>query len=152
MDEPLILSNTGGCTLSVTAITVSAASFLVPEVLSYPLTIEAGDALSLPIRFEPTALGPASATITVTSNDPSRPTAIAVSGAAPSGKLAVTGSTMFGGVKCCRREERHVSICNVGDCTLDVRRIAFCGGAIGITGCCSIRSRRLSIRDRASTS
>ncbi len=123
-DEPLILSNTGGCTLSVAAIAVSDASFLLPEVLSYPLTIEAGDAISLPIRFAPTALGPASATITVTSNDPASPTAITVSGTAPPGRLAVTGSTMFGGVKCCRREQRRVSICNVGDCTLHVRRIA----------------------------
>jgi hypothetical protein len=123
VDEPLTLANTGNCTLSVTAITSSAGSFLVPEVFSLPLTIEAGNALSLPLRFEPTALGPANATITVTSNDPASPKSIAVNGDAPSGRLAVSGSTMFGGVKCCRREERRVAICNVGDCPLEVRRV-----------------------------
>jgi hypothetical protein len=123
VDEPLTLANTGDCTLLVTAITSSAASFLMPEVLSFPLTIEAGNALSLPLRFEPTALGPATATITVTSNDPASPATIAVNGDAPSGRLAVSGSTMFGGVKCCRREERRVAICNVGDCLLAVRRV-----------------------------
>jgi hypothetical protein len=61
--------------------------------------------------------------ITVTSNDPSSPEMIAVQGNAPSGKLAVSGSTIFGGVKCCRREERRVAICNVGDCPLEVHRV-----------------------------
>ena len=123
-DESLTLSNSGGCTLSISAITISAGSFLLPEVLSLPLTIEAGNAIALPIRFAPTALGAASATITVTSNDPASPATITVSGTAPPGRLAVTGSTMFGGVKCCRREQRRVSICNVGDCTLHVSRVA----------------------------
>jgi len=123
VDEPLLLSNSGECTLSVVSITSSAATFLVPEVLSYPLTIEAGSAFSVPIRFEPTSLGPTSATITVVSNDPASPATISVTGDAPPGKLAVCGSAFFGGVKCCKREQRRVSICNVGDCTLHVRRV-----------------------------
>jgi hypothetical protein len=45
LDEPLLLSNSGECSLSVTAITSSLGEFLVPEVLSFPLTIEAGNAL-----------------------------------------------------------------------------------------------------------
>ena len=125
LDEPLLLSNSGVCTLSVTAITSTSAEFLVPEVLSFPLTIEAGNALNVPIRFQPASLGAKSATITVTSNDPSGPHTISVSGTAPPGKLAVTGSTVFGGVKCCRRELRRISVCNVGECPLHVSRVGF---------------------------
>jgi hypothetical protein len=125
LDEPLLLSNSGACTLSATAISSSLADFLVPEVLSFPLTIEAGNALSVPIRFQPASLGAKSATITVTSNDPSGPHTVSVSGIAPPGKLAVTGSTVFGGVKCCRREQRRVSVCNVGECPLHVSRVRF---------------------------
>ncbi len=98
VDEPLILSNGGKCTLSVTSITSSSGEFLVPEVLSYPITVGAGDFLPVPIRFKPTSFGPKSATITVTSDDPASPATVNVSGDAPSGKLAVTGSTCFGGV------------------------------------------------------
>jgi hypothetical protein len=119
----LILNNSGKCTLSVTNIAVGPGEFHVPEVLSYPLTIAAGDSLAVPIRFEPTAIGPTSATITVTSNDPSSPLAVRVSGDAPSGKLAVTGSLCFGGVKACCRAERTVTICNVGDCALHVKSV-----------------------------
>jgi photosystem II stability/assembly factor-like uncharacterized protein len=122
----LVLSNSGKCPLTVTAITSSlAAEFVVPEVLSYPLEIGAGDALPVPIRFAPTSFGAKSATITVTSDDPAGPRTITVSGFAPSGKLAVTGSTSFGGVTACCCADRTISICNVGDCDLHVTRVRF---------------------------
>ena len=124
-DEPLILSNSGQCTLTVTGIASSSAEFLVPEVLSHPLTIEAGGSLEVPIRFQPASFGAKAATITVTSDDPAGPHTIAVSGNAPSGKLAVTGFAYFGGVKCCRRAFRTIAVCNVGDCDLHVTKVAF---------------------------
>src|SRR4029077_14243750 len=65
------------------------------------------------------------ATITLISNDPSGPRTIAVSGNAPSGKLAVTGSAYFGAVKCCQRAYRTIAVCNVGDCDLHVTKVAF---------------------------
>lgn len=125
VNEMLSLSNSGHCTLTITGITSSSAEFLVPNVLSYPLTIEAGGSLQLPIRFQPTSFGPKSATITVASDDPAGPRVVTVSGVAPSGKLAVTGSLCFGGVKACCRAERTLSICNVGDCDLHVTSVAF---------------------------
>jgi hypothetical protein len=124
-DEPLILNNSGMCTLSVTGIAVSPGEFRLPEVLSYPVTIAAGDSLSVPIRFEPTTFGPTTGTITVTSNDPGSPLTVHFSGDAPSGRLAVTGSLCFGGVKACCRAERTLTICNVGDCSLHVTSVAF---------------------------
>lgn len=125
VDEMMSLSNSGHCTLTITGITSSSAEFLVPNVLSYPLTVEAGGSLQVPIRFQPTSFGPKSAKITVTSDDPGGPRIVAVSGNAPSGKLAVTGSTSFGGVKACCCAERTISICNVGDCNLHVTSVAF---------------------------
>jgi hypothetical protein len=125
VDEPLILSNSGKCTLTVTSISSSSGEFLVPEVLSYPFTIGAGDSVPIPIRFEPKNFGPKSATITVTSDDPASPATIGVSGDAPSGKLVVTGSTYFGGVTACCCADRTLSICNVGECSLHVSSIHF---------------------------
>jgi hypothetical protein len=124
-DEPLILSNSGKCTLTVTEIASSSVEFLVPEVLSYPFTLGPGDSVIVPIRFEPTSLGSKSGTITVTSNDPASPATIKVSGDAPAGKLAVTGSTYFGGVTACCCADRTLSICNVGGCSLHVTSVRF---------------------------
>jgi hypothetical protein len=125
VDEPLILSNSGKCTLSVNSITSSSGEFIVPQVLLYPVTIGAGNSLPVPIRFEPDSFGPKSATLTVVSDDPSSPHKITVSGNAPSGKLAITGSLCFGGVRACCTAERTISICNTGDCKLHVTNVAF---------------------------
>jgi photosystem II stability/assembly factor-like uncharacterized protein len=124
-EEPLILTNSGRCTLSITNMASSESEFLVPQVSAYPVTIAAGCSLEVPIRFQPTSFGPKFATITVTSDDPASPQTIAVYGNAPSGKLAVNGSTCLGGVQayCCT--ERTLSICNVGECNLNVTSVTF---------------------------
>ena len=83
-DEMLTLSNSGHCMLTITGISSSSAEFLVPSVLSYPLTIGAGDSVQIPIRLQPKSFGAKSATITITSDDPAGPRTLAVSGAAPS--------------------------------------------------------------------
>jgi hypothetical protein len=125
VDEPLIVTNSGICALSVTGISSNSVEFLVPEVLSYPITIAAGGSLPVPIRFQPDGFGTWPATITVTSNDPASPISVKVSGDAPPGKLTVAGSTTFGGVNagCCA--DRILSICNTGDCALNVTSVHF---------------------------
>jgi Abnormal spindle-like microcephaly-assoc'd, ASPM-SPD-2-Hydin len=125
VDRPLILTNSGKCTLTIFKIASNSAEFIVPEVLSYPITIGAGDALPVPIRFQPASFGAKSGTITVTSDDPASPSSIDVSGDAPPGKLAVTGSTTFGGVNACCCADRTISICNVGECALHVTSVRF---------------------------
>ncbi len=124
-DEPLLLNNSGKCLLSITNVSSSSPDFLAPEVIAYPLTIGPGDSLALPIRFQPASTGPKAGSIVVNSDDPSGPRTIAVAGDAPTGKLAVTGSNVFGGVSagCCA--DRTLSICNVGDCKLHVSSVAF---------------------------
>jgi photosystem II stability/assembly factor-like uncharacterized protein/protein involved in polysaccharide export with SLBB domain len=78
-DLALTLSNSGNCTLSVTNIISSIPGFfLVPQVLSYPLTIGPGEALQVPIRAQPTTLGTIPGTFTVISDDPSGPHTVAV--------------------------------------------------------------------------
>ncbi len=124
-DEPLILNNSGHCPVTVSGIASSSGAFQVPEVLAFPLLIGPGDSLDLPIRFAPTAVGAATGTITVTSSDPDSPHAVHVNGTAPAGRLVVTGSLCFGGVKACCRAERTISICNMGECALHVSSVAF---------------------------
>ncbi len=79
----------------------------------------------MPIRFQPTSIGAKTATITIDSNDPLGTKTTMVTGHIPAGKLAVTGSTSFGGVTACCCADRTLSICNVGDCKLHVTSVAF---------------------------
>jgi hypothetical protein len=126
IDQQLTLNNNGPCTLSISNVTSSLVSeFITPGVSTYPLMIAPGTSINLPIRFQPSSVGSKSATVTVFSDDPAGPKQADVSGNAPGGKLAVTGSTFFGGVAACCRVERTISICNVGDCKLQVSSVAF---------------------------
>lgn len=124
-DEPLVITNSGKCTLTISGITSNSTEFLAPEVLSYPITIGPGDALPVPIRFQPTSFGAKGATIQVTSDDPASPASIQVSGDAPPGKLTIAGSTSFGGVNACCCADRTLYVCNTGDCTLNVSSVHF---------------------------
>lgn len=124
-DEPLTLSNSGGCALTVTAIVASSPEFVPPGVSTFPLVVAAGASVDVQVRFQPTSFGPKSATLSVSSDDPGGTRTLAVSGFTPSGKLAVTGTGHFGPVDLGRRAERTVSICNVGKCDLHVLKVAF---------------------------
>ena len=125
VEQDLTLVNNGPCTLAITAITSDHAEFVAPSVHSYPLKLATGTSISMPIRFHPTSPGPKAANLTVVSDDPAGPKIVHVSGDVPTGKLAVTGSTYFGGVRACCREERTIWIANVGDCKLLVSGVAF---------------------------
>ncbi|MGA8326085.1 MAG: choice-of-anchor D domain-containing protein, partial [Candidatus Cybelea sp.] len=125
VDEPLIITNSHSCTLTVSAIVSSSPDFLVPEVLSYPITIAPGNSLPVPIRFQPGGFGSKSGSITVDSDDPAAPISISVSGDAPSGALTIAGSTTFGGVTATCCADRTLSVCNVGECSLNVTSVDF---------------------------
>jgi hypothetical protein len=124
-DLTLTLVNSGPCTLTVTGIVSSASEFLVPAVTTYPIQIAPGTAVAMPIRLAPSSFGAKSGNITVSSDDPTGPKSVGVSGNAPPGLLVVTGSTCIGGVKECCLGERTIAICNVGDCDLHVTSVAF---------------------------
>lgn len=124
VDQPLTLLNSGPCPLTVTNISSLSGEFLVATVQNFPIQIAPRTAVQIPIRFAPSSFGPKSGVITVTSDDPTGPKNVSVSGNAPSGRLVVTGSTCIGGVKARCLGERTIAICNVGDCKLNVSSVA----------------------------
>jgi hypothetical protein len=95
-DRDLVINNRGPCPLSVTGI-VSAAPvvFVTPQVVSFPLTVDGGDSIAVPIRFQPTNRGSAASTLTILSNDPSSPAVVNVSGTAWP-PLPIVGSPIEG--------------------------------------------------------
>ena len=134
-DEPLTISNGGHCLLTVQAITSTSGEFLVPDVTIFPLTVAPGTATQVPIRFQPETYGSKSAIITVVSDDPAGPRAVDVSGYAPHGVLAISGSTDFGKVDLGLTAQTVITLANVGDCDLHVCRVAF--RSLGPCGCVS---------------
>src|SRR5262249_59582081 len=99
----------------------SSAEFQVAAVMSFPLTIAPGGFIQVPIRFQPTSLGPKTPNITVNSNDPTTPSkVVAVSGNSPTSEIRATASTDFADICSETHPERTVAMCNVGACNLAV--------------------------------
>ena len=120
-DLDLTISNSGGCDLSVSGISSSSSEFKTANVTTFPLIIGPGDSVAVPIRLEPTSLNAKTAIITIISDDPDNSSkSVDVSGNVPPGDIRVTGSTDFGDVCAEEQAEKTVSVCNVGQCNLDV--------------------------------
>ena len=126
-DLNLGINNSGGCDLVVKSISFSLpGQFLTPGVVSFPLIAHPGDSLTIPIRFQPTSLGAKNSLVFVSSNDPLTPVStLSVSGNAPPGKVAITGSASFGTVCAGAQAQSTISVCNVGACNLHVLSAAF---------------------------
>jgi hypothetical protein len=83
-DADITLSNSGSCPLIVTGVASSSPEFEPAQVLNFPLIVDAGDTVAVPIRFRPTSPGAKSGTITFATNDPATPNKVVnVSGTAP---------------------------------------------------------------------
>jgi hypothetical protein len=73
-DTPVVISNSGTGPLVITDIPCTPGSgFSVSTVLTYPVVVEADGQITVAVRYAPTGQGPASTTLTVTSNDPDSP-------------------------------------------------------------------------------
>lgn len=72
-DQTLRIQNTGTQPLNIRSVTSSSTQFRVTAPTT-PIVIAAAGQQDLTIRFQPTAIGAQSATLTISSDDPSRPT------------------------------------------------------------------------------
>ena len=125
-DKHITINNSGVCPLRVTNVTSSSPEFLAPAVAFYPLVVASGDALPLPIRFQPTSFGSKSATITLISNDPAGSRNVAVSGTAPAPELdlMVADAGNYGSVCIGSLVDKPVTLINSGRCPLTVTGIS----------------------------
>jgi hypothetical protein len=118
----LKVCNTSLGELVVDAITSSNPVFSVaPPSGGYPVRISHDFCFPFSVKFTPTATGPQSATLVISSNDPSFPILeVAARGAGTQTDIRVTGSTDFGVVSAWSPAEKVVSVCNTGACDLAV--------------------------------
>ena len=118
----LNVCNTGKSDLIVSAIASSNPRFAVTAPSSgFPVTISHDFCFPFQVTLQPTAKGPQSGTLTISSNDPLKPSvAIQVSGEGTEPDIQVTGSTDFGVASAWKPAERTLSVCNTGGCPLSV--------------------------------
>ncbi len=73
VSQSLRVSNTGPCDLHLQSV-VPSGDFTVTSPVALPATIAAGSSIELTVTFNPSAPGPASGTLVVSTDDPANPT------------------------------------------------------------------------------
>ncbi|MBX2869663.1 MAG: choice-of-anchor D domain-containing protein [Acidiferrobacterales bacterium] len=124
-DLNLILSNSGNARLKVTNITSSSAEFQLPNVMAYPILIEKGDSIAIPLRLAPTSLGGKSSTVTIFSDNPNGPKKVEVSGTTKAPRLValIAADGNFGDVCKGSIAEKMMVLNNSGPCPLTITGI-----------------------------
>ena len=133
----ITLSNAGNADLTISMITVAGTPFTVSGIAT-PAVIGAGQSAPLTVLYSPTAAGTDSGSITISSNDPSSPKTILLSGtgtSAPVGHLALNPSTLaFGNVSVGATSVLSATVTNNGQGVVHISSVFASGGGYSETG------------------
>ena len=124
--ETLNVCNTGNSHLEISDITVSDAQFaVVTPTGGYPVYVSPDFCFPFDVTFTPNGFGADAAFVRITSNDPSSPTDIDLTGntPAPDINLAIANNGDFGNVCKGDQVDLNLTLYNQGKCDLTIDQI-----------------------------
>jgi hypothetical protein len=137
VSQPVIVSNTGNAALTISAVSATGSGFSV-NGFTLPITVNAGKQTTITAAFDPTAAGAATGSISITSNAPTSPTAIALSGTGTASTLTLgisPTSLSFGNVlDTTTSTAQTVTITNTGNASVTISSVTATGTGFSITG------------------
>jgi hypothetical protein len=123
--QTFTLTNTGNASLTISQLSVSGAGYSLSGFAT-PSTIAAGASATFSATFAPTTAGSLPATITITSNAPTSPSTIAVTGTGVSGTVVLSAnptSLAFGNVNAGTTSSKNVVLTNGGTGNVTISQI-----------------------------
>jgi hypothetical protein len=131
---PITVTNSGTASVTISQANPSGTGFRVSG-LTPPLTINAGQSTSFTATFSPTSSGAASGNISITSNAPGSPLAIALNGTGTQPGLAISQTTVnFGNVNLNNTGSQNLSLTNAGNAPLIISQATVTGTGFSIVG------------------
>jgi len=128
--QTLIVNNTGTATLSITQVAQTGSTSFALSGYSLPLSVNAGQHSTITVTFVPTAAGAVSGNISITSNAPTSPTSIALSGTgvAATKSLSVSPTSLsFGNVNTGSSAAQTITITNTGNSSVNISQVSTTG-------------------------
>jgi hypothetical protein len=136
--QPLIITNTGTATLSITQVTeTGSATFSVSGFL-LPLNVSPGQQTTITVAFQPTTVGAVSGNLSIVSNAPTSPTPVTLTGTA----IAATHTLGFSSTSLSfgsfttgtSSPSQNVTITNTGNSSVTISQITVSGPDYLMTG------------------
>ena len=132
--QTITLTNSGNGTLTVTQASASGTGFSVGGA-SLPMTIGAGSSGSFSAVFAPTSAGAATGSVSIISDAPGSPAAIALSGTGVQGQLGASPSSVnFGSVNVGSSGSQTVTLTNSGSASLTIAQATASGAGFSVSG------------------
>jgi len=134
--QTIQLQNTGTGPLSVIRVSVTGSGFSLGS-LGLPTTLMSGQASNFNVQFKPAAAGAVTGSVSIVSNAPNSPRAIALSGTGVSATQALTFSTTniaFGNVNTGSSATQSVTLTNSGNSNVTISQIGESGVGFSLTG------------------
>ena len=119
------ITNNGSASLTVEDLVVNGAAYSVIG-LTTPATLAAGQSTSFTAEFAPTAPGSLVGAVTISSNAPNSPTAVALSGTGVAASLTLTanpGQLAFGSINAGSSSSKSVTVTNTGNTNVTISQI-----------------------------
>ncbi len=133
-NQSVVLKNTDTSSITISQATASGAGFSLSG-LSLPLTLNAGSSATFTATFAPTAAGPASGSIQITSNASNPSLAISLSGTGIQPQISATPSSVsFGSVATGTTSSQTIRLSNPGSANLTISQASVSGSGFSVTG------------------
>ena len=132
--QNISIFNTGNAALDITQLAVTGAGYTVSG-FTLPISVAAGQSMSVPVKFTPTATSAAFGSLSVTSNTTPAVSALAMSGIGVQGQLVATPSALiFTGVIVGTTSSQTVTLTNGGTGGVNVSLATPSGTGFNISG------------------
>jgi hypothetical protein len=130
------IGNSGTVAVTINAANISGAGFSTSG-LTLPLTLNVGKTATFNVQFSPKSAGPSTGNLSLASDMPNSPSAIALSGAGVAAglKLAVNPlNVSFGNVNVGSTASRAVTLTNTGNSDVAISHAALTGANLTLSG------------------
>jgi len=137
--QTISLNNPGTANLTISQASVSGTGFSMTG-LSVPITITPGTSKTFSAEFAPNSTGSASGSISLTSNAPTSPTTIPLSGTGATATFVLTAaptSLSFGNVAVGSTSSQNATLTNTGNSSVTISQVTVSGSGYSVSGVAS---------------
>jgi hypothetical protein len=134
--QTFTVKNTGNANVTIQQVAANGSGFSVSG-LATPATLAAGQSATFSVLFAPTAAGNLSGSVVITSNLPSSPIAVPLSGTGTAASVTLSSnptSVSFSGVTVGSSGSKTVAIANTGNTALTISQVSVNAKDFSATG------------------
>jgi len=134
--QSFTVTNTGTASLTVAQISVNGAAYSVSG-LNAPATIAAGASTTFSVLFAPTTAGGLAASVSISSNAPNSPNAIALTGTGVAAAVTLSASptsVSFANVNAGTTSTKNVTVTNSGNTSITISQVTVNAKDFAVSG------------------